>query len=127
MTQAELSLLTNSGTWGDIEKFHSDLAFILILPEEVIAGEVVFGLAIVWVHPYQACIPTLDEAARELSLLTTSSKSLAYAFVCLNGDAQHVPLSKEGHLSMMIKGPPSRSSCGHLCQLKECLLLQSDD
>ena len=69
-------------------------------------GEVVFGLAIVAVHPYQASIPTLDEAARKLTLLTTFGKNLAYAFVWLNGDAQHVPLSKEGHLSMIIKGFP---------------------
>ena len=90
-------------------------------------GEVVFGLAVVWVHPYQTCVPTLNEAVRKLTLLTTSSKNWAYAFVWLNGDTQHFPLPKEGHLSTMIKGSPSRGSCGHLCQLEVHLLLQSDN
>ena len=45
----------------------------------------VFGPAIVWVHPYQAHIPTLDEAAKKLTLLTTS-ENWAYAFVQLNED-----------------------------------------
>ena len=34
-------------------------------------------------------------------------------------------LPKEGHLSAMIEGMPSRSACGHLCQLEVHLLLQS--
>ena len=60
------------------------------------------------VHPYQACIPTLDEVARKLTLLTTSHENWAYTFVRFNEDAQHVPLPKEGHLSAMIEGMPSR-------------------
>ena len=123
MTQPELSSLTWSGVWGDVEKFCSDLAFLLILPKRVIVGEMVFGLAIVWVHPYQAHIPILDEVAKRLSLLTTSSNNWAYAFVQLNNDAQHVPLPKEGYLSAVIGGSSSRNTCSHLCQLEVHLLL----
>ena len=78
----------------------------------------------VWVHPYQACIPTLDEAAGKLALLTTSHENWAYAFVRFNEDTQHVPLPKEGHLSAMIEGMPSRNVYGCLCQLEVHLLLQ---
>ena len=66
---------------GDAKKLHSDLAFFLVSPEKAIVGEMVFGLAMVWVHPYQACIPTLDEVARKLTLLTTSCENWAYTFV----------------------------------------------
>ena len=47
-------------------------------------GEMVFGLAIVWVHPYQAWIPTLDKLAKKLALLTTFGENWAYTFVQLN-------------------------------------------
>ena len=109
---------------GDAKKFCNDLAFLLIFSERAIAEEMVFGLAVVWVHPYQAHIPTLDEAARKLTLFTTSHENWAYTFVQFNKDAQHVPLSKEGHPSPMIEGMPSRNACGHFCQLEVHLLLQ---
>ena len=73
-----------------------------------------FGFVIVWVHPYQAQVPALYEVVRKLTLLTMSGANLAYPFVWLNEDTQHVPLPKEAHLNAVIKGSPSRSSCGHL-------------
>ena len=86
-----------------------------------------FGLAVVWVHPYQACLSSLDEAAKKLTLLINSGNNWAYAFVWLNEDAQHVPLPKEGHLSGMNDGAPSRNTRGHLCQLSVHKLLQHGD
>ena len=86
-----------------------------------------FGLAVVWTHPYQAHLCSLDEAAKKLTLLITLGDNWAYTFVQLNEDAHHVPLSKEGHLSTMIDGVPSRSTHGHLHQLEVCRLLQSGD
>ena len=84
------------------------------------------GLAMVWVHPYQACILILGEVARKLALHTTSHENWAYAFVRFNEDAQCVPLPKEGHLGAMIEEMPSRNACRHLCQLEVHLLLQSE-
>ena len=81
-------------------------------------------LGMVWPHPYQACISSLDEAVKKLTLLTTSSGNWAYTFVQFNNDAQHVPLPKEGHLSAMINRAPNRNACGHLCQLEIHKLLQ---
>ena len=51
----------------------------------------VFRLAVVWVHPYQAHVPTLDEVVKKLTLLTTSGKNWAYAFLWFNKDAQMFP------------------------------------
>ena len=124
VTQPELSSLTCSGAWGSTEKFCNNLAFLLILPKKATVGVMAFGLAMVWVHPHQAHISTLDEAVKELTLLTTSRENWAYIFVQFNEDAQHVPLPKEGHLSTMIEGVPSRITCGHLCQLEVHLLLK---
>ena len=72
----------------------------------------VFRLTMVWVHPYQACIPTLDEVARKLALYTASHENWAYAFVRLNEDAQHVTLPKEGYLSAMMRGYPIEMHAG---------------
>ena len=70
-------------------------------------GEMAFGIAVVWVHPYQAHVAALDEAAKKLALLTSSSENWAYTFVQFNKYAQHFSLCKEGHLSAMIEGVPS--------------------
>ena len=115
------------GCGGDTEKFWGDMAYLLIAPEKTIKGEMAFRLAVVWVHPYQACLCSLDEVAKKLTLLINLGKNWVYAFVWLNGDTQHVPLSREGHLSTMIDGMPSKSTCGHLHQLEVCKLLQYGD
>ena len=83
-----------------------------------------FGLTVVWAHPHQAHLPSLDEVARKLSLLINIGNNWVYAFVWLNKGALHVPLSSEGHINAMIDGVPSRSTCGHLHQLQVQRLLQ---
>ena len=85
VTQPELSSLTCLLVWGDPKRFHSDVAFLLILPEEGIAGERVYGLAMVWVHPYQARVSTMDDMARKLTLLASARPNWSYAFVQFNG------------------------------------------
>ena len=77
-----------------------------------------FGLVMVWMHPHQAHLSSLDEVARKLSLLIDLANNWAYTFVWLNEDAQHVTLSTKGHISAMINGVPNRSACGHLHQLE---------
>ena len=103
------------------------MAFLLIAPRKTIGGEMVFGLATVWTHPHQAQLSSLDEVAKKLTLLIDLGDNWVYTFMRLNEDSQHVPLSNEGHLSAMIDGLPSRSTCWHLCQLEVCKLLQHLD
>ena len=126
VTQPELSALTHSLAWGDPERFHSDVAFLLILPKEGIAGERVYGLAMVWVHSYQARVSTIDNAVRKLTLLASARPNWPYMFVQFNGDTHHVPLPKEGHLSAMGEGTPSNIPCRRICQLEVCQLLHSE-
>ena len=99
------------------------MAFLLILPEEGVAGVRVYGLTVVWVHPPQSRVPTLDEAARKLALLTSSSSNWPYTFMHFNGDAHHVPLPKKGHLSVITDGTPSNIPCGQIHQLEVHQLL----
>ena len=90
----ELSSLTHLLVWGDPERFCSDVAFILILPEEGATGEGVYELAMAWVHPYQARVSTIDDVVRKLTFLASAGPNWPYAFVQFNGDAHHVPLPK---------------------------------
>ena len=124
--QMELSSLTCSSAWGDPERFCSDMAFLLILPKEGITGERLYGLAMVWVHPYQARVPTIEDMAKKLILLASAGPNWPYAFVQFNGDAHHVPLSKEGHLSTKMEGTPSNIPCQRIHQLEVHLLLHSE-
>ena len=80
MTQSELSSLTHLLAWDDPKRFHSDVAFLLILPKEGVAGERVYGLAMVWVHPYQARVSTIDDAVRKLTLLASARPNWSYTF-----------------------------------------------
>ena len=82
------------------------------------------GLTTVWAHPHQACLPSLDEAVRKLTLLINIGDNWVYTFMQLNKGTLHVPLLSKGHISTMINGVLSRSACMHLCQLQEQRLLQ---
>ena len=56
----------------------------------------------VWACPYQAHLSSLDEVVKKLTLLLNSGDNWAYTYVQLKEDAQHVPHSREGHISTMI-------------------------
>ena len=127
MIQPELSSLTGLLAWGDPERFCSDVAFLLILPKEGIAEERVYGLAMVWVHPYQVRVSTIDDMTRKLFLPSSPRPNWPYMFVGFNRDAHHVSLPKEGHLSAMMEGMPSNNPCGRICQLEVCQPLHSED
>ena len=103
------------------------MAFLLIVPGKTVKGEMAFGLAMVWAHPAQAHLFSLDEATWKLTLLIDIGNNWAYTFVQLNEGTLCVPLSNEGHISTMIDGVPSWSACGHLHQLEVHKLLQCKD
>ena len=107
ITQSELSSLTSLKAWGNLEKFKSDVAFLLILTGECTVGYKVFGLTTMWVHLYQARAPTMEEVVKQLTLLLSTGSDWPYTLVWLNGDAHHVPLPREGHLSVPVEGAPA--------------------
>ena len=107
------------------QKFCSDVTFLLVLPKEGVEGERVYGLAMVWVHPYQARVSMIDYVAKQLAQLASTGPDWPYALVQLNSDACHVPLPTEGHLSVMMEGHTSNVPCRNICQLEVCQLLGS--
>ena len=52
ITQTEQISLTHLKVWSNADKFHSDIAFLLVLPKEGMAEERTYGLTMMWVHPY---------------------------------------------------------------------------
>ena len=108
VTQTELSSLTHSFAWDELERLCSDMAFLLILPKEGITGERVYWLAMVWVH---ARVSIIEDMAKKLILLTSAGPNWSYIFVWFNGDAHYMPLPKEGHLNTMTEGTCSNIPC----------------
>ena len=96
----ELLALSHAGTWKSIKKPHGNMAFLLIAPGKNIEGEMAFGLAMVWAHPHQAWLSSLDEVVKKLTLFIDLGDNWAYTFVQLNED----------HLSTMVDGAQCRST-----------------
>ena len=117
ITQSELSSLTSLKAWGNLEKFWSDIAFLLVLAEECTVGDRIYGLFIMWVNPYQTRVSSMEEAVKQLAPLIPAGPNWLYALVQLNVDAYHVPLPKEGHLSVLMEGGTSSATCGWISQL----------
>ena len=105
-----------------MEKFCSDIAFFLVSTKEGAAGDRIFGLSTVWLNPYQARVPTVEEAVKQLTALVSSGPDWPYTSAWLNGDTHHVPLPREGHLSILQEGGTSSAACRSISQLEVCQL-----
>ena len=125
ITQSKLSSLTSLKAWGDPEKFKSEVTFLLILTRGCTEGDKVFGLFMIWVHPYQARAPTIGEAVKLLIPLPSTGSDCPYTLVQFNGDACHVPLPKERQLRIQVVGGTGSASCGRISQLQVCQLLST--
>ena len=67
----------------------------------------------------------MEEAVKQLAPLISTGPNWPYALVQLNGDAHHVPLPREGHLSLMVEGSTGSATCGRIIQLEVHQLLTS--
>ena len=123
--QLELSSLTSLKAWGDKEKFHNNIAFLLVSAEEEATGDRKCGLSTIWVNPCQARVCSMEEACRELTTWVSSGPNWTYTLVQLNKDTHHVPLPKEGHLGILPQGGTNSTACGRISQLEVCQLLIS--
>ena len=123
LTRVGLSALCQTGGWGNPKRPLLGMAYFLLVPAQEVEEEKRFSLAGVWVHPNQTLLPSLEEAAKQLTLLISTKKDWCYAFVWVNEDMQHLPLSNAGHISVLVDGTPGRSTCGQLSQLEVCQLL----
>ena len=124
VTQSELSSLTGLKAWGDKEKFHNDIAFLVVSAEEA-TGDRKYGFSTIWVNPCQARVHSMEEAVREQTAWVSSGPNWPYILVQLNKDTCHVPLPKEGHLGVLPQGGINITACGRISQLEVCQLLVS--
>ena len=120
ITYSELSSLTSLRAWGDAEKFHSNIAYLLVSAKDGVTSDRVYGLSAIWVNSYQARISTVEEVVRQLTTLVSSGPNWSYALVWLNGDTHHVPLPREGHLSVQPEGGTGSTTCRMVSQLEVC-------
>ena len=111
--------------WGDTEKFHSDVTFLLVLTEGEAVKDRVYGLSTIWVNPYQARVHNVEEAVKQLIVLVSTGPNWPYALVQLNGDTCHAPLPRERHLSTLVEGGTSSAACRRVSQMEVCQLLSS--
>ena len=76
-----------------------------------------FSLTAVWVHPCQAHLPTLTDAAQKLMLQADEGPNWPYAYTWMNDAMAHMPLSSEGHIGIMTDSIRSMITCSCLDQL----------
>ena len=86
------------------QKLHHDIAFLLVLAEEEVAGGRNYGLLTIWVNPSQARIPSIEEVVDKLTAWASSGPNRPYALVQLHEGTYHMPLPKEGHLGASYLG-----------------------
>ena len=110
---------------GDAERFCSDVTFLLVLTEEGAVEDRVYSLSMVWVNPYQAQVSTMEEAVKQLTTQDFTGPHWPYTLVHLNGDACHMPLPREGYLSVLVEGGIISTTSGRVSQLEVCQLLSS--
>ena len=67
----------------------------------------------------------MEEVVKELAPLIPIRPKWLYALVWLNTDAHHVPLLKEGHLSILMEGGTTSAACRWFSQLDIHQLLSS--
>ena len=84
ITRLGLSATSHADAWGDPKKPKSDMAYLLLAPDQLVEEEKKFWLVAMWTHPCQAYLPSLDKVARKLALLISTGEDWVYAFMQLN-------------------------------------------
>ena len=82
-----------------------------------------YGISLVWVHPNQVRVATIEEAVENLIAYTSSGVDWSYALAQLCKDPHHAPLPKNKHLGILPQGKVHETFCGWISQLKVCHLL----
>ena len=119
----ELLSISHLKVWGDTQKPHGSMAYLLVRVEDSSEGGG-YGLALVWISPHQAWASMMEEALGILSTCTSNGLDWPYVFIQLYEGANHVPLPKDKHLGVLSQGN-AESPCGQISQLKVCQLLSA--
>ena len=118
----ELSSLTSLKVWGEKQRVHHDITFLLVLAEEEATGDWKYSLSTTWVNPGQARAHSMEEAVENLTAWVSSGPDWPYTLMWLHKDTLHVPLPKEGHLGILPQRGAETTACGRISQLEVCQL-----
>ena len=119
---AELFSISGLKVWGDAQKPHCNIAYLLVWVENT-KKDRCYGISLVWVHPNQVRVATMEEAVKKLTTCTSSGTNWPYALVQLCKDPHHAPLPKNKHLGILPQGKAQETFCGQISQLEVCQLL----
>ena len=72
----------------------------------------------IWVNPYQARVSTMEEAVKQLTALVSTRPDWPYTLVQLNRDTHHMPLPREGLLSILVEEGTSSATCRRVSPLE---------
>ena len=107
---------------GDAQKPCCNIAYLLVWVENT-KKDRHYGISLVWVHPNQVRVITMEEAVEKLTSCTSSGTDWPYALAQLCEDPHHSPLPKNKHLGILPQGKAQETFCGQISQLEVCQLL----
>ena len=107
---------------GDAQKPHHNIAYLLVWVEDN-KKDRCYGISLVWVHPNQVRVTTMEEAVKKLTTFKSSGANWPYALAQLCKDPHHVPLPKNKHLGILPQGKVQETFCRQISQLEVCQLL----
>ena len=79
-TVGELLSISHLKVWGDTQKPHDGMAYLLVRVEDASEGGG-YGIALVWISPHQAQAFMMEEALGILSTCTSSVPDWPYVFI----------------------------------------------
>ena len=119
----ELHSISHLKVWGDIQKPHRGMAYLLVHIKDTSEAET-YGMALVWINPLQARVSSMVEALEILSSLTSEGCDWLYIILQLYEGANHMPLPRDKHICVLPQGK-AESLSGWISQLKICRLLSA--
>ena len=123
-TSGELLSISCFKVWGDTQKPHNNMAYLLVCTEDSSkAGS--YGMALVWISPLQAQASTVEEALGTLSTCISHGPNWPYVLAQLYKGSNHTPLPKDKHLGVLPWGKVEESPYGQISQLEVCQLLSA--
>ena len=118
-TAGELLSISHLKVWGDTQKPHSSMAYLLVWVED--GG---YGMALVWISPHQVWASMMEEALGILSICNSNGPDWLYILTQLYEGANHAPLPRDKHLGILPQGK-AENPCGWISQLKVHQLLSA--
>ena len=121
-SQVELFSISSLKVRGNIQKTHSDIAYLLVWVENAMRDRH-YGISLVWVNPNQVRVAIMEEVVEKLTAYTSSGTDWPYALAKLCEDPCHAPLPKDKHLCILPQGKAKETPCWQISQLEVHQLL----